>query len=733
MPRARIPLAGSLISRNNDAINSYAKDQVFKNCYAEVAANPVTGQRTIFCNKRPGVKQGNSAASTYIPLPGAPCWWSGFSAGPKALFAFSVGTNARVYDAGGNLIGNTVTASGGAAWSYITETLISGVANLTWVLQNASGIYYAYFIAEGGGSWTEITSANYPINQTPALATVGEMVHMDGYPFILDSKGNVWNGDLNSLANWSATSFINASSMPDGGVGLARTKTLIVAFGRSSVEFFRNAGNQSGSPLSRIPEAAQKIGAYAGVTSGFYSLRSIMTAGDSIFFLGIDQRSGDVGVYIVSGTTISKISTSSIDRILNSSVLSTALSNIYIAGSFSAHGMAHVMVNVIVDSATRSYCYCVDSNFWWEFVQPNADVPTACLGGSGDSFFTKYGAASSPNVMGTFGGASPVYQDFGSAYSALIRTSPLDFGSNKRKLYRAATLIGDKQTVSATTEILWSDDDYTTMLAQQNSYLNLPGASGDYASTPDAAALDIAGDIEFIARVSLTDWTPGSAQTIISKCSTAGNQVSFLMSIDTLGRIVIQNSPDGTSGATVSGTSTVPVAASNGDIVWLKANLDVTDGSGNRVYTFYTALDQADIPTTWTALGSVPVAGITSIFNSTAALTVSGINSGTAMMLNGRVYAAYLYNGIGGSLAASFRISDASPRLATFVSGLTGEVWTINGNAAVICSNGVDMSTAVPRMTRLGPSRRRAFEIIDSANRPWRVEALELEYDEANS
>src|SRR3546814_8634229 len=75
-------------------------------------------------------------------------------------------------------------------------------------------------------------------------------------------------------------------------------------------------------------------------------------------------------------------------------------------------------------------------------------------------------------------------------------------------------------------------------------------------------------------------------------------------------------------GATVTGTkdSTDQVSPDAGGRLAVRATLDVNDGAGNNVVTFYTA-PAIDGP--WEQLGNpVTTAGTTSIFNSTSSLKV---------------------------------------------------------------------------------------------------------------
>jgi len=172
--------------------------------------------------------------------------------------------------------------------------------------------------------------------------------------------------------------------------------------------------------------------------------------------------------------------------------------------------------------------------------------------------------------------------------------------------------------------------------------LVLPGVAGNYASTPDSNALDITGDITLVARVAMTDWTPSAAQVLNAKWTATSNQRSYRFDVNANGTMQLYTSADGA--ANVSGTSTVAPTVTDGASLWVAVSLNVNDGAGNRVYTFWTSTDGV----TWTQLGStVTTAGTTSIFNSTAPLEFGSITTGTTSNLNGTVSVARIYSGSG--------------------------------------------------------------------------------------
>lgn len=164
------------------------------------------------------------------------------------------------------------------------------------------------------------------------------------------------------------------------------------------------------------------------------------------------------------------------------------------------------------------------------------------------------------------------------------------------------------------------------------NYLYLPGVTGNGATSPDSAALDITGDIDIKFR-----WSPSPGWTTfytpLGKWGAAGQRSWRLNSGS--GGVVLVTSADGTT--EVSGTSTVApnTVFSEGQTGWIRATLDVDDGAGNRVYKFYTSPDG----TTWTQLGStVTTAGTTSIFNSTSPVDVGTVTGITGNRMTGSVH-----------------------------------------------------------------------------------------------
>lgn len=204
------------------------------------------------------------------------------------------------------------------------------------------------------------------------------------------------------------------------------------------------------------------------------------------------------------------------------------------------------------------------------------------------------------------------------------------------------------------------------------THLRLPGVAGNYASTPDTAAVSITGDIDLRGRVQCDDWTLAARnQTVIAKRNGAA-QNSYVLRMSSTGLLTLVWSANGT--AELTADSTLAVAVTDGQIKWVRGTLTVNNGAAGRDIKFYTSDDGA----VWTQLGAtVTQAGVTSIFDSTAIVEIGSSVTGGGEWLGGRVYYAEIRNGIGGTVVAAFDPSRGTRGAGSLVA-LTGETWTIN-------------------------------------------------------
>lgn len=221
----------------------------------------------------------------------------------------------------------------------------------------------------------------------------------------------------------------------------------------------------------------------------------------------------------------------------------------------------------------------------------------------------------------------------------------------------------------------------------------LPSNSNDGTDTCNAAdvsALGITGDIDVRFDATLFNWyladvDQGQGGTsvlteLIGKYRTSDAQRSWVLYAQ-YGYLKFTWSEDGTvsNGFIVSSTAKLPVPASGRLAV--RVTLDVDNGSSGWTAKFYTA---ETIDSAWVQLGDTidfNSSGTTSIFDSTASLSIGNAVTGTAYTApGGYVHAAKVLDGIDGTAVADVDFSAQTVGDTAFTDS-AGLDWTVSNNA----------------------------------------------------
>lgn len=215
--------------------------------------------------------------------------------------------------------------------------------------------------------------------------------------------------------------------------------------------------------------------------------------------------------------------------------------------------------------------------------------------------------------------------------------------------------------------------------------LYLPGVSGNYASVPDAANLDIVGDITLDCEVALDDWTPSAISVLLSKSPAIGTITDGYRLILLTTGVLRLSWGDGAANHNIDSTVAVPVV--DGQRLWVRGTLDVDNGAVGHDVKFFYSYDG----TTWTQLGAtVTTAIVTAIGANASVVEVGGVTGGTASLMTGRFFRSRIWNAYtatganpaGGNLIldADFTIAAVAEPYASFVT-TTGQTVTINRSA----------------------------------------------------
>jgi hypothetical protein len=411
------------------------KDEQYINCFLTDQG----GAKYII--KRPGMAVNNTPQAGSIGT--AILVWTGLPPGTNVVTAFGA-LNSTIYR---NILA-IGTITGRARW--ITETFVTG----TPTLFISSGDSSAWYYDVPTGVVTKVVDADYPGNA--GFVTTGRPAHMDGFVFVMDTTGRIWNSDLNSVTSWSALSFVSANTYPDLGVGVMRYKNQIMAFGTESIQFYFNAGNPVGSPLQRVETDTVKVGAI--------NQDSIGQMIDTIYWVGSSAQGGCT-VYQYDGS-VQRISFPEQDYIL----LLAGPQNISLT-TLRVYGRSLVMVI----AGTTTLVYVVEDKRWhqWNTVTP---LWFKCAGlSSGPQILTF--SISNQSTSGSVFIVNPaalVFTDNGLSYTAVAQSRADDFGTSDRKFFEQIRVVADTESMPSNLTVSYSDDDFMSFVMAGTVDLSLP-------------------------------------------------------------------------------------------------------------------------------------------------------------------------------------------------------------------------------------------------------------------
>lgn len=149
----------------------------------------------------------------------------------------------------------------------------------------------------------------------PAFATTtnnaaaGGIVYLDGTWYALTVDNKIYGSGVEDYTTWSSLNMITVNAAAGAGIFIGKYYKYVTAFCRFAIQFFYNAGNATGSPLSPVPNAYLEV--------GLISETAIEKVGDTYFWVG-QTKSGQMRLFTLEGMSYKVVSIPAVDKILTS-------------------------------------------------------------------------------------------------------------------------------------------------------------------------------------------------------------------------------------------------------------------------------------------------------------------------------------------------------------------------------------------------------------------------------
>lgn len=305
----------------------------------------------------------------------------------------------------------------------------------------------AYVDAGLGAGYVPITDANYP------AGTVSGFVYLDGTLYVMSAAGSIYGSkNLNDPTVWDPLNVIFAQAEPDLPVALVKQLTYVVAIKSTSTQFFYDAGNPTGSPLSPVPGAL--------VNYGCISADTVQDLDDQLFWVTSNEDSTPQ-VLMMKNLQPTIISTPAIERLLE---LGNATDQ-YISFSFKLAG--HKFYGFSNIQANITLVYDITESLWYEWTDANGNYYPVMAVQASIPFSVQPVSISAALVVqlrtdGRTYILQPDYEisnDNGTVFAVDIITPNFDGGTDRAKQMNVMWVNADQRKGSYL-KMRYSDNDY---------------------------------------------------------------------------------------------------------------------------------------------------------------------------------------------------------------------------------------------------------------------------------
>jgi len=255
----------------------------------------------------------------------------------------------------------------------------------------------------------------------------------------MDLNANIWGSGINDPTTWVGNIYANV--IPGAAMALATQASLIVAFKSESVEFFYDAGNALGLPISPVPNTAIQWGCVNG--------NSVQTIEDRIFWLATSKQTRSF-IAVLTNRQPNRISTPGIERLLES--FSGTI------WSFSMRDQGHTYYGITSVGGNLTLVYDISQAQWYVWTDPNGNY-WPWYGFAGSSSDISYCQSSLPTLGNNIYGWDDSYTtDNGVMNTVDIYTGNYDSGSRRRDVLQRMDFIADQ--LPGKLQVRHSQDDF---------------------------------------------------------------------------------------------------------------------------------------------------------------------------------------------------------------------------------------------------------------------------------
>jgi hypothetical protein len=331
------------------------------------------------------------------------------------------------------------------------------------------------------------TSDGYDFTLLPVTSSLGGTYNLSRGAVVLDSylflgekdEAQIYNSAVDNFLVWNATEggIITAERSNDKLLSIVKTRDHVGAIGERTIEFYYDAGNVTGSPLTPRQDISYNVGAISDDV--------VFENGDEVYFLGISPR-GNTSLYLIKDFTLAPISWTTIDSFFRQTRIQDTNIN-YVVSGFSLGGHTYILVTPMNATTNTpdfydTFVYDATTQFWYDWYTPFAakgfpvidvDVRTKeeaevtrgiMYNAQMFSMSDDFSPVDTNSFIGYFAGDYELEdydtEDGASFYSIdlTVEIDNLEFGTTDSKRMHSLDYVGSTTTVPQLLEVTWEDD-----------------------------------------------------------------------------------------------------------------------------------------------------------------------------------------------------------------------------------------------------------------------------------